>query len=76
MLPWVTGCTMMYLEREFQLERNGTWDKGKGCDTLSVWPVLATADEIEDRHNPATLAAPPNSMATANMAYHQQLLYI
>lgn len=34
-------------EREFQLERNGTWDKGKGCDTFApVGPFLATADEI------------------------------
>jgi 2,4-diketo-3-deoxy-L-fuconate hydrolase len=36
-------------EREFQLERNGTWDKGKGCDTFApLGPVLATADEIKD----------------------------
>ncbi|GAA3981284.1 fumarylacetoacetate hydrolase family protein [Mucilaginibacter dorajii] len=39
-------------EREFQLERNGTWDKGKGCDTFAPFgPFLATADEIEDPHN-------------------------
>ncbi|QHS54514.1 fumarylacetoacetate hydrolase family protein [Mucilaginibacter sp. 14171R-50] len=39
-------------EREFQLERNGTWDKGKGCDTFApVGPFLATTDEIEDVHN-------------------------
>ena len=39
-------------EREFQLERNGTWDKGKGCDTFApLGPFLATADEIEDPHN-------------------------
>lgn len=36
-------------EREFQLERNGTWDKGKGCDTFApIGPFLATPDEIED----------------------------
>lgn len=36
-------------EREFQLERGGTWDKGKGCDTFApLGPFLATADEIED----------------------------
>src|SRR5690606_32080218 len=30
-------------EREFQLERNGTWDKGKGCDTFApLGPFLAT----------------------------------
>jgi 2-keto-4-pentenoate hydratase/2-oxohepta-3-ene-1,7-dioic acid hydratase in catechol pathway len=39
-------------EREFQLERGGTWDKGKGCDTFApMGPFLATADEIEDPNN-------------------------
>lgn len=39
-------------EREFQLERNGTWDKGKGCDTFApLGPFLATADEIKDVDN-------------------------
>jgi 2-keto-4-pentenoate hydratase/2-oxohepta-3-ene-1,7-dioic acid hydratase in catechol pathway len=39
-------------EREFQLERGGTWDKGKGCDTFApVGPVLATRDEIADVNN-------------------------
>lgn len=39
-------------EREFQLERNGTWDKGKGCDTFApIGPFLATADEIADVDN-------------------------
>lgn len=34
-------------EREYQIERGGTWDKGKGCDTFGpVGPWLATADEI------------------------------
>ncbi len=38
-------------EREFQLERSGTWDKGKGCDTFApIGPFLATADEISDPH--------------------------
>ena len=36
-------------EREFQLERGGTWDKGKGCDTFApMGPVMTTADEIPD----------------------------
>lgn len=36
-------------EREYQIERGGTWDKGKGCDTFGpVGPWLATADEIAD----------------------------
>src|SRR5918993_1384772 len=38
-------------EREFQLERNGTWDKGKGCDTFApIGPWLVTKDEIADPH--------------------------
>lgn len=36
-------------EREFQLERSGKWDKGKGCDTFGpVGPWLVTADEVPD----------------------------
>ena len=36
-------------EREYQLERSGTWDKGKGCDTFGpVGPWLVTADEVPD----------------------------
>lgn len=36
-------------EREFQLERGGTWDKGKGCDTFCpVGPWLVTRDEVAD----------------------------
>jgi 2,4-diketo-3-deoxy-L-fuconate hydrolase len=39
-------------EREFQIERGGTWDKGKGCDTFApIGPFLATKDEISDPHN-------------------------
>ena len=39
-------------EREFQIERSGTWDKGKGCDTFApIGPFLATADEIKDPGN-------------------------
>lgn len=38
-------------EREYQLEREGTWDKGKGCDTFGpVGPWLVTADEVPDPH--------------------------
>tara|TARA_R110002020_G_scaffold40118_2_gene118686 strand:+ start:28166 stop:29005 length:840 start_codon:yes stop_codon:yes gene_type:complete len=36
-------------EREFQIERSGTWDKGKGCDTFGpIGPWLVTRDEIAD----------------------------
>ncbi|MBC8084556.1 MAG: fumarylacetoacetate hydrolase family protein [Hymenobacter sp.] len=39
-------------EREFQLERGGTWDKGKGCDTFApIGPFLATPDELGDLDN-------------------------
>src|SRR5258708_27261521 len=39
-------------EREFQIERSGTWDKGKGCDTFApLGPWLATPDEMGDVHN-------------------------
>ncbi|WP_028447127.1 fumarylacetoacetate hydrolase family protein [Chitinimonas koreensis] len=38
-------------EREFQLERAGQWDKGKGCDTFSpIGPWLVTRDEVPDPH--------------------------
>jgi 2,4-didehydro-3-deoxy-L-rhamnonate hydrolase len=36
-------------EREYQIERGGTWDKGKGCDTFGpVGPYMVTADEVGD----------------------------
>jgi 2-keto-4-pentenoate hydratase/2-oxohepta-3-ene-1,7-dioic acid hydratase in catechol pathway len=36
-------------ERTFQMERNGTWDKGKGCDSFApLGPWLVTKDEIEN----------------------------
>ena len=36
-------------EREYQLERGGTWDKGKGCDTFGpIGPWLVTTDEVAD----------------------------
>ncbi|UYG01926.1 fumarylacetoacetate hydrolase family protein [Halomonas sp. LR3S48] len=39
-------------EREFQLERSGTWDKGKGCDTFGpLGPWLVTPDEVADPHD-------------------------
>ena len=39
-------------EREFQLERGGTWDKGKGCDSFApLGPWLVTKDEIADVNN-------------------------
>jgi 2,4-didehydro-3-deoxy-L-rhamnonate hydrolase len=39
-------------EREFQIERSGTWDKGKGCDTFApLGPWLVTPDEIANIDN-------------------------
>lgn len=36
-------------EREFQMDRGGTWDKGKGCDTFGpIGPWLVTPDEVPD----------------------------
>jgi 2,4-didehydro-3-deoxy-L-rhamnonate hydrolase len=50
-LKHVAGyCTINDVsERAFQIERGGTWDKGKGCDTFGpVGPYLVTADEVPD----------------------------
>lgn len=39
-------------EREFQLERGGTWDKGKGCDSFApIGPWLVTPEEVTDVNN-------------------------
>ena len=39
-------------ERAFQLERGGTWDKGKGCDSFApLGPWLVTKDEVPNPHN-------------------------
>ena len=50
-LGYVAGyCVVNDLsEREYQLERGGQWDKGKGCDTFGpLGPWLVTADEVPD----------------------------
>jgi 2-keto-4-pentenoate hydratase/2-oxohepta-3-ene-1,7-dioic acid hydratase in catechol pathway len=39
-------------EREYQIERGGTWTKGKGCPTFGpLGPWLATRDEVPDPQN-------------------------
>jgi len=39
-------------EREYQMDRAGTWDKGKGCDTFGpIGPWLVTPDEAGDIDN-------------------------
>ncbi len=50
-LEHVAGYTVVndVSEREWQLERGLTWDKGKGCDTFCpVGPWLVTRDEVPD----------------------------
>ena len=50
-LDYVAGYVLVndVSEREYQLHRGGTWDKGKGCDTFGpVGPWLVTADEVGD----------------------------
>lgn len=52
------GCVAGYCvvndvsEREYQIERGGTWDKGKGCDTFGpIGPWLVSAEEVGDPQN-------------------------
>lgn len=48
-LSYVAGYCLIndVSEREYQIERNGTWDKGKGCDTFGpIGPWLVTRDEV------------------------------
>jgi len=50
-LKYVAGYCVVndVSEREYQLERGGTWDKGKGCDTFGpVGPWMVTTDEVAD----------------------------
>ena len=50
-LDHVAGYALVHdvSEREFQIERGGTWDKGKGCDTFGpIGPWLVTKDEVGD----------------------------
>ena len=50
-LKYVAGYCVVndVSEREYQLERGGTWDKGKGCDTFGpIGPWMVTKDEIKD----------------------------
>ena len=50
-LQYVAGYAVVndVSEREYQMERGGTWDKGKGCDTFGpVGPWLVTRDEVGD----------------------------
>jgi 2-keto-4-pentenoate hydratase/2-oxohepta-3-ene-1,7-dioic acid hydratase in catechol pathway len=49
-MGYVAGFTVHndYSEREFQLERGGQWDKGKGADTFApMGPCLVTPGELD-----------------------------
>ncbi len=49
-MEYIAGYTLHndVSEREFQLERGGTWDKGKGCDTFApLGPYMVTKDEVD-----------------------------
>ena len=53
-LDYVAGyCTINDVsEREYQIERGGTWDKGKGCDTFGpIGPWMVTEDEVPNVQN-------------------------
>ncbi|MEG0922922.1 MAG: ureidoglycolate lyase [Comamonas sp.] len=53
-LDYVAGYCVVndVSEREWQLERGGTWDKGKGFDTFGpIGPWLVTRDEVPDPQN-------------------------
>jgi len=50
-LDYVAGYCVVndVSERAYQIERGGTWDKGKGCDTFGpIGPYLVTSDEVGD----------------------------
>jgi 2,4-diketo-3-deoxy-L-fuconate hydrolase len=50
-MAYVAGYCVMndVSERDYQLNRSGTWDKGKGCDSFGpLGPWLVTADEVPD----------------------------
>ncbi len=67
---WRASCVVNDLsEREYQLERLGTWDKGKCCDTFGPFgPYLVTLDEVGDINN-LGLWLEVNGTAHANRQY-------
>lgn len=66
-------------EREFQLERQGQWSKGKSCETFNpAGPWLVTPDEISDPMN-LTMTMKLNgklmqNSSTAQMVYQPDFL--
>ena len=56
-----------YSEREYQLERGGQWDKGKGCDTFApLGPLLVTGDEVDCGRLDLWLKVNGETMQTGN----------
>jgi ureidoglycolate lyase len=53
-LDYVAGYCVIndVSEREYQIERGGTWDKGKGCETFGpTGPWMVTKDEVPNPGN-------------------------
>ncbi|MDE1896403.1 MAG: fumarylacetoacetate hydrolase family protein [Rhodospirillales bacterium] len=80
-LDYIAGYTIVndVSEREYQTERNGTWDKGKGADNFGpVGPYLVTKDEIPDPQNLRLFCEVDGKMmqdgTTANMIFGVQML--
>jgi 2-keto-4-pentenoate hydratase/2-oxohepta-3-ene-1,7-dioic acid hydratase in catechol pathway len=70
-LDYVAGFTVHndYSEREFQLERGGQWDKGKGADTFApMGPCLVTPDEFDSRTVDLWLKVNGETMQRGNTA--------
>jgi 2,4-diketo-3-deoxy-L-fuconate hydrolase len=56
-------------EREYQIERGGTWDKGKGCDTFGpTGPWLVTTDEVGDIRRRSRCGSTSTATATRTAA--------
>ena len=75
-LDYVVGaCVVNDLsEREFQLERLGTWDKGKGCDTFGPFgPYLVTLDEVGDLNKLGPVARPQRQAHADRQYIHPDL---
>jgi 2-keto-4-pentenoate hydratase/2-oxohepta-3-ene-1,7-dioic acid hydratase in catechol pathway len=74
-LKHVAGYAVLndYSEREYQLERGGQWDKGKGCDTFSPFgPMIVTSDAIDGSDLPMWLKVngePKQNGRTSDMIF-------
>ncbi len=80
-LDYVAGYTIVndVSEREYQTERSGTWDKGKGADHFGpVGPWLVTKDEVPNPQQLRLFCEVDGKMmqdgTTANMIFGVQML--